>query len=191
MSLNGLSKGSHLSLELQLTSVIRYLLIAVRPWLARPYLTTTVIGSSVPDNGDWLVRTWRQRTILQNSMATPVPCQRICYDVHFVLFLSLHCPATVRLVRLLIIFGISKLIIIIINVTVFNNTPLLSIVMKHMFINHVYVCIFITKMCFLILHNKETCSFRLLTLFPQPLVLFPAWEEGVYELARTQFIKIE
>ena len=50
--------------------------------------------------------------------------------------------------------------------------------MKHVFINNVYVFIFITKLCFFLLLNKVTCLFRLCTLFPQPLVLFPASEEG-------------
>ena len=47
-----------------------------------------------------------------------------------------------------------------------------------MFINDVYTCIFITKLCFFLLLNKVTCLSRLRTLFTRPLVLFPAWEEG-------------
>ena len=62
--------------------------------------------------------------------------------------------------------------------TVSNNAHLLSIVMEYIFINHVYICIFITKLWFVLLLNKVTCLFRLRTLFPHPLVLFPAWEEG-------------
>ena len=63
--------------------------------------------------------------------------------------------------------------------------------MKHIFNNHVYVCIFITKFCFILVLNKVTCLSRLRTLYTSIRLLYFLLEKRkVYELARTIYVDI-
>ena len=60
--------------------------------------------------------------------------------------------------------------------------------MECMFINHFYVCIFITKLCFFLLLNKVTCLFKLRKPIPATPCIISCLRIGRYMILRGEYI---